>query len=1509
MSYRPHHSEQKSRIVRASVEDDLYIRQLGSLLVASTQGSVVPSVAVKFDDLSIKAKGTPASATNPSVLNAAKSAIPLGWCTQVVRAGRGDNNVIKEDTNFVTVLDGATGVLQPGRLTLLLGPPGSGKSILQAALAGRLKESKGLKIHGTITYNGLDIKTLEAARITAWVKQTDVHLPKLTVLETAQFSQNCVLDREMQVRILKALLKRKKMLQEESATAMETKLVPGGGAPRQFQCATVSRTDFQTEETFTSGLIAALDKQLSNHSLDADETLEAQEQGTALDGFIGSASLETSPKAGEGGVEGIHQLAHDSVFAEAASLIAEQLIIHKLQSRLVIRLLGLRPVQDSYIGDALTRGISGGQKRRVTLAEELCTARNIVLMDQINIGLDSATTYSLVCLLSKIAKNLRKAVLVSMLQPQAESFEKFDDVMLMFEGKVLYHGPRDKIIEYFEEFGFKLPDRKGPAAFLLELCTAPGQLTFATPALLKVHGLTEEHRTPENMLKNPPKKLLVPAIQMFEAFKEKRHKMTQEEEGGKEQLEGPAIAAANTAVSDSTIWPPRKPFINNLAASIKLILIRQMKLEGRERGILLIRLFQIVLLGIIYGTLFDVFGNTAEVDGRNVISLCTTTVLGMSFLAVPQVSIVFSTKSVFFKHRDGKFFPPVAYVVGTVLPQYAIGAVETVIFSSLVYWIVGFYAAAAQFFTFVLILWSALVALGAQFRLVAYLATSFVGSNTTVSFLMLLAIITNGFTIIKTEIPNYVIWIYWMNPVSWAIRSLAINELRSPSFDQPSGEATEQTVGEVTLQTYGFFTESAWIWYGLAFLWGSTFVYMGCGVVALHVRNPPRERPIISTKDARKSLQWQAIAWKTNAWMSQRRIVESIPFKRSREVEGKEGGKREKLEYKAPPLISLVCKDVWYSVPHPANKGETLHLINGISFFAKPGTLTALMGGSGAGKTTLMDCILGRKTIGEIKGEILLNGKPATPGIWSNLAGYVEQFDILTAQLTVKETVEFSGRLRLNERQYTQAEVKQTVADALAMVELEDVCDRVVGSALAPSLSAEQCKRVSIAVEIVSMPAVLFLDEATSNLDVRAAGVVMRAVKNVAASGRTVVATIHQPSIEIFESFDRLLLLRRGGMVDYFGEVGDHSRNVISYFQDFSGVPPIAPSYNPASWMLEVTGAAASTVFTSTDADFANEYSHSKLHEENMVEMANIISEGGKLGVADAGMRLTSSATQRKQLIKKYWLIYWRSPNYNFIRIVMTVAIALVYGLIFLNKADFGSIASVASIQSISGVIFSMANFLGIFNTLNVQPIVSQERSVFYKEHAIGMYGPGSLAIASALVEIPFLLMQGLIMSAVSYWMVGFEAVAWKFFYFMLLFTLSITMSCFLGQFLVYATPTPVLAQLLATMTTQLMVLFCGFLVPYPTMPQGWQWLNRILPTTWTMYGIMASQTGDSSVPMEPNSVPGNPSIGTVSEYVNWLFGYEYSFIWWCPLILFAYCLFLRVATALMLKYVSFLKR
>ena len=419
--------------------------------------------------------------------------------------------------------------------------------------------------------------------------------------------------------------------------------------------------------------------------------------------------------------------------------------------------------------------------------------------------------------------------------------------------------------------------------------------------------------------------------------------------------------------------------------------------------------------------------------------------------------------------------------------------------------------------------------------------------------------------------------------------------------------------------------------------------------------------------------------------------------------------------------ISFSFKDIWYSVTLPDK--EELYLLQGVSGYFEPGTLTALMGTSGAGKTTLLDVLSGRKNTGTIKGSMFVNGKPKEEHSFRRNMGYVEQFDSLSPMETARDAIEFSAALRLP-RGTTSVERESWVDTVLTMLELTPLENTLVGTESTGGMSFEQKKRVSIGVELAANPAILFLDEPTTGLDSRAAQIVIRNIKRIAASGRSIVCTIHQPSAIIFSSFDSLLLLRRGGQTVFFGNLGVNCFELISFFESVPNVPSISHNVNPATWMLDVIGAGTSSSHSSVD--FHLHYTSSELCILNTIhtdalsatsdgssgddfEMARNGTESGIIKekrVAEDFRYNTTLTEQLTWLFKRASRSYWRSPSYNVTRFAINVVIALIFASAYSDQQYNTDVNAVSR----SAVIYITVFFCGVVGMQNVLPVAFADR-------------------------------------------------------------------------------------------------------------------------------------------------------------------------------------------------------
>ncbi|KAL7562290.1 hypothetical protein ACA910_014509 [Epithemia clementina (nom. ined.)] len=576
--------------------------------------------------------------------------------------------------------------------------------------------------------------------------------------------------------------------------------------------------------------------------------------------------------------------------------------------------------------------------------------------------------------------------------------------------------------------------------------------------------------------------------------------------------------------------------------------------------------------------------------------------------------------------------------------------------------------------------------------------------------------------------------------------------------------------------------------------------------------------------------------------------------------------------------VDLTFRDIKYSVKSSISD-EKLELLKGISGIVETGRMTALMGSSGAGKTTLMDVLALRKSSGEISGEVWLNGHPQEEETFRRCTGYVEQFDEQSEQLTVRETVEFSALLRLDEHdEAVNAESRSKFVDmTLGMLELTPIQNLQVGTDETGGLSFEQKKRLSIAIELVSNPSILFLDEPTSGLDARAAMIVMRGLRRIAKSGRAVCATIHQPSISIFSDFDSLLLLKRGGEVVFFGDLGEGSTNLITYLERFSATPKIKVGENPATWMLTTIGAGSAG--SGKQFDYAGSYHDSKLRQQCLerIEQINAKATANNM-VAFPAKYATSFSTQLNSVLKRAMTIYYRSPNYNVTRNIVSLVVALLFGSVY---AKTRTPATQSDVNSMINSIFVSVLFVSVSAQNTVLGFFEKERNMYYKHKAANMYNSAALLISYTLSEFPFLLISSAVFVVPFYYIMGFAPDAEQFFLFYVFVFLGFTTFTFTGQMFMSLLRDSETAQAVGGMWVTFSVLFSGILINPSAIPDFWVFAYWIFPGHYLFEALLTTQfsSDDTLITASPGGVfyqslncTSDPCQGTVADFFQLTF-------------------------------------
>ncbi|XP_042434499.1 ABC transporter G family member 42-like isoform X1 [Zingiber officinale] len=1178
---------------------------------------------------------------------------------------------------------------------------------------------------------------------------------------------------------------------------------------------------------------------------------------------------------------GIFPEADVDLFMKATSIEG---VKGNLQTDYILKILGLDVCAETIVGDDMQRGISGGQKKRLTTGEMIVGPTKVFFMDEISTGLDSSTTFQIIKCLQQIVHLGEATILMSLLQPAPEIFELFDDIILLCDGQIVYQGPCNHVLNFFVSCGFHCPKRKGTADFLQEVTSRKDQAQY----------WMDKHK--------PYRYVTIPEfVQRFQRFHVGLHLAN--------ELSIPFDKACNHKVA--------LVFSNKSVSCLHLLkasFYKEWLLIKRNSVVYISKTVMIVIMGLIASTVWVKprmhFRN--EDDGVIYIGALLFGLIVNIFNGYAELSISIERLPVYYKHKDLLFYPAWVFTLPNFLLRIPISILETIVWTSITYYTIGYSPAASRFFKQLLVIFLIQQMAAGLFKSIAGLCRSMMIANTGGALTVLIMFVLGGFILPKNTIPKWWIWGYWVSPLTYAYNALAVNEFLAPRWMDKLA-SNGKPLGISILENANVFAEDRWYWIGVAGLLGFIILFNVLSTLCLMFLNPiGKPRAIISEERVRDQDKIQDLPrikrmdYKSEVLMMRMDPSAINEFNHEMCINSATGVAPMRGMILPFTPLSMSFDEVSYFVdmpPEMKDQGITedrLQLLRNVTGFFIPGVLTALMGVSGAGKTTLMDVLAGRKTSGYVQGDIRISGYPKKQETFTRISGYCEQNDIHSPQLTVQESLIFSAFLRLPQEISDEQKMK-FVDEVMDLVELGNLKDAIVGLPGVTGLSREQRKRLTIAVELVANPSIIFMDEPTSGLDARAAAIVMRTVRNTVDTGRTVVCTIHQPSINIFETFDELLLMKRGGQLIYAGPLGRNSHKIIEYFEAIPGIPKMQEKYNPATWMLEVSSVASEERL---GMDLAEYYRSSDLFRRNKA----LVSELSKPAAGTSDLFFPTQHSQStwgqfRACLWKQWLTYWRSPDYNLVRFFFTLITALLLGSIFWRIGL--KRGSSNNLRIVIGAMYAAVMFVGVNNSGTVQPLVATERTVFYRERSAGIYSALPYALSQVLVEIPYVLVQALYYSIIIYSMMSFQWTVAKFFWFYFISFFSFLYFTYYGMMAVSLSPNQQVAAVLAATFYSLFNLFSGFLIPRPRIPKWWLWYYWICPLQWTVYGLIVTQYGDVERYI---TVPDQPDQRT-KNYVKVYYGYDADFMPVVAVVLVGFALFFAFMFAFCIKMLNFQQR
>ena len=1124
----------------------------------------------------------------------------------------------------------------------------------------------------------------------------------------------------------------------------------------------------------------------------------------------------------------------------------------------LMRMFGISHTKYTRVGDEYIRGVSGGERKRVSIAETLASKATVIAWDNSTRGLDASTALDYARSLRIMTDVGRRTTLVTLYQAGEGIYEVMDKVLVIDQGRQIFSGPAGRAKQYFIDLGFECPDRQTTADFLTAI-TDPNERRVRPGFENKVP------RTPEELeaafRASDDYQVLLGDVASY------KQSLQQTDYEDTKRFEGAVQKAKSKHVSDKS--PYTIPFHHQVWNCFK----REAWLLLADTTGLWTKIFITVSCAFIVGSLFyNINTDTSGLFARG--GTIFFAVIFLGWLQLSELMKAVSGRTVVNRHNDYAFYRPSAVSLARVLLDFPSIFVQTCLFGIPMYFMTGLDVDAGKFWIFMLFVFSMTLCITAMYRMFAALSPEIDSAIRFSGIALNILIIYTGYAISKTQLLGEYIWfgwLYWVNPLSYAFEGALSSELYDQVLqcgsDQlvPQGEGVDpafqgcavggssansvRVAGSDYLATTYHYSRSN-LWRNFGVIVAFSVLYILVTVIATETiqfaDGGSGALVFKKSRKAKKAAQETAAPADEEKAAAATGPVGTSSASSMTVVPGVRGAvdAEEELEQITESRSVFTWRDLEFTVPYRGGQRRLLNKVNG---YVKPGMLMALVGASGAGKTTLLNTLSQRQTIGVVKGDVLVDGKPLGVDFQRN-TGFCLQGDIHDHTATVREAIEFSAILR-QEASVPHAEKLAYVDKIMSLLELEDLEDAIIAS-----LGVEQRKRLTIGVELAAKPSLLlFLDEPTSGLDAQSAYSIVRFLKKLSQAGQAIICTIHQPSSVLIEQFDAVLALNPGGNTFYFGPIGENGKDVIKYFADRGVVCP--PGKNIAEFILE-TPARAHKRADGTRINWNKEWVQSPEAQRVIEEIEEIKAAGSaSSGAQDSAPKLkqtkfaASTYLQSVELTKRMFRQHWRDPSYIYGRFFAAVVFGLFNGFTFWKLGY--------TIQDMQNRMFTVFLIVCVPPTI-VNAIVpkfwTNNELWQAREHPSRIYGWVAFCTASILAEIPSSILTGTLYWAVWYWPTGLPSSASASGYTYLMTVLVYVYMSSWGQWVTAWAPSyTVISNVLPFFFVQFGC-FNGVVRPYHEMEPFWRsWLYWANPATYWIGGVLGATLDGTEVHCSPD--------------------------------------------------------
>lgn len=1140
--------------------------------------------------------------------------------------------------------------------------------------------------------------------------------------------------------------------------------------------------------------------------------------------------------------------------------------------RVAAKLLWIEHTMDTKVGNEYIRGVSGGERKRVSIAEALITRASVQGWDNSSKGLDASTAVEYVQSLRTLTNMAQVSTAVSLYQAGESLYDLVDKVLLIDQGQCLYYGSSDHAKQYFLDLGFDCPDRWTTADFLTSV-TDPFERSIRSGWEDRIPRSAEDFAA---------------VYKKSDAYKKNIQDIEEFESHLKEQMQS---RAKNQSKKNK-----KKNYTIPFHQQVFALAQRQLMVTLGDKASLIGKWGGIVFQGLIVGSLFyNLPDNTNGAFTRG--GVLFFILLFNALLALAEQTAAFESKPILLKHKNFSFYRPSAYAVAQTFVDVPLVAIQVILFDVIIYWMAGLAATPSQFFISLLILWTVTMVTYSFFRAISAIFKTLDDATKVTGVAIQILVVYTGYLIPPSSMRPWFGWLRWINWIQYGFECLMANEFYDLDMEcvtpylVPQGPgATSQyqscalagsSPGSTTVAGSAYIQESfnysrGHLWRNFGFLWAFFAFFLAISMIGMEMMKPNAGGAAVTVykrgqvpKSVQKSIETGGRKNNGGDEECGSSTQGEVARDHAKEQDEKD---QEAMKNVAGNETIFTFQDVNYTIPYQGGERKLLDQVQG---FVRPGKLTALMGASGAGKTTLLNTLAQRINFGVITGDFLVDGRPL-PKSFQRATGFAEQMDVHEPTATVREALQFSALLR-QPREVSKEEKYAYCETIIELLEMQDIAGATIGN-VGEGLNQEQRKRLTIGVELASKPELLmFLDEPTSGLDSGAAFNIVRFLRKLADAGQAILCTIHQPSAVLFEHFDELILLKSGGRVVYAGELGKDSQKMIQYFET-NGGPKCPRDENPAEWMLEVIGAGNPDY---KGQDWGDMWLKSKNYEEQSREIATMNEKRRNVehskNVQDDREYAMPLSTQTMAVVKRSFVSYWRTPNYIMGKLILHIFTGLFNTFTFYKLGN--------------NTIDMQSRLFSIFMTLTIsppliqqlQPVFLHSRSIFQsRENNAKIYSWVAWTTGAVLVEIPYAIVAGGIYFNCWWWgIAGYKMSSFSSGFTFLCVILFELYYVGFGQAIAAFSPNELLASLLVPIFFLFVVSFCGVVVPPQQLPTFWrEWMYWLTPFHYLLEAFLGVAIHDQPVRCDSgefatfSAPPGQTCESYVGPYVAQAGGY-----------------------------------